>query len=173
MSGGVTPLARLVVGYALVLVDLRFNGFDLVPDLVGWGLVLWGLVPLTGRDGWFRLALGAAVVELMLALLGVGQPTGGIALLIDMVATMTFIFAVVTGIITAVDRDDVRAAGDPVRWTNLAVGLMVLFLVAAVDGDQVADLSDGVTLLVVLAGLGAVVWFLVFCWKQRAQPELV
>lgn len=168
-----TPLARLVVGYGLVLVDLRFNGFDLVPDLVGWGLVLWGLVPLTSRDGWFRLALGAAVVELILTLLGIGQPAGGITLLIDMVTTTTFIFAVVSGVITAVDRSDVRAAGDPVRWVNLVVGLVVLFLVAAVDGDQVADLNDGVTLLVVLAGLAAVVWFLVFCWKQREQPELV
>ena len=167
------PLARLVVGYLLVLVDLRIDGFDLVPDLVGWALVLWALVPLTRRSDWFRLALVAAVVELVLSLVEVRQPVGGLALLVDVGAGAAFIFAVVTGIIATVGREEVRAAGDPVRWTNLVMGLVAFVLVTMVDSGQVVDLGGGPILLVVLVGLGAVVWFLVFCWKQRAQPELV
>ena len=167
------PLTRLVLGYAVVLVDLRFNDFDLVPDLIGWALVLWGLLALLSRSGWFRVATGAAVVELLVAVLEANHPAGSLAGLIDVAASTTFVFAVVTGVITTVDRADVRAAGDPVRWTNLVMGLVAFVLVALVGSGQAVDLGGGAILLVVLVGLGAVVWFLVFCWKQREQPELV
>ena len=167
------PLARLVVGYTIVLVDLRFNGFDFVPDLIGWVLVLAGLLPLLGRSGWFQVATGAAVVELLVAALEANRPAGSMTGLIDVAASTTLVFAVVTGVIATVGRADVRAAGDPVRWTNLIMGLVAFVLVALVGGGGTVDLGGGAILLVVLVGLGAVVWFLVFCWKQRAQAELV
>ena len=167
------PLARLVVGYAIVLVDLRFNGFDFVPDLIGWALVLWGLLPLLSRSGWFRVATGAAVVELLVAALEANQSAGSLTGLVDLAASTTLVFAVVSGVIATVDRADVRAAGDPVRWTNLVMGLVAFVLVALVGSGETVDLGGGAILLVVLVGLAAVVWFLVFCWQQRAQPELV
>jgi hypothetical protein len=161
-----------VVGYVLVLVDLRFNGFDVIPDLIGWALVLWGLLPLLRRSGWFQVAIAAAVVEVFVAAIELTQPAGSLTGLTDIVAGTALVFAVVTGVIATVGRPDVRAAGDPVRWTNLIMGVVAFVLVALVDAGQTVNLR-GALPLVVFVGLGAVVWFLVFCWQQREQPELV
>ena len=81
-----TPLGMVVAGLVLVVVDFRYNGFDLVPDLVGWAVVLGGLVKLLARSRWFAAAAIAAAggiaigLPLLVAepgrLLGVGEGAG-------------------------------------------------------------------------------------------------
>jgi hypothetical protein len=48
----VTPLQKVAMGLVIVLVDAFFGGYDAVPDPVGWGMVIVGLLPLRARiDG--------------------------------------------------------------------------------------------------------------------------
>ena len=168
-----SPLTRFVLGFLVVLLDLRVGGVDLLPDLVGWILVLLGLVPLLRRSGWFQLAAGAAVLELVVSVAELTQPATGLPALIDSVATTVLLFAVTSGVIAGVGSQEVRAAGDPVRWTNLVLGVVSIILVALVDGGGTLEASTALIVILVLATLAAVVWFLVFCWQQREQPELV
>jgi hypothetical protein len=168
-----TPLARFVLGFLVVLLDLRFNGFDVLPDVVGWILVLLGLGPLLRRSGWFQLAAGAAVLELVVSVAELTQPATELPALVDSVATTVLLFAVTSGVIAGVGSREVRAAGDPVRWTNLVLGVVSIVLVALVEGGGTLEGSTAFVVILVLAALAAAVWFLVFCWQQRQRPELV
>lgn len=60
----------LSIGIAVVLVDLRLNKFDLLPDVVGWLLVLVALWDLAPRAVALHRALVAGVVGAVAALVG-------------------------------------------------------------------------------------------------------
>jgi hypothetical protein len=45
----VTPLQKVAMGLVIVFLSARFAGYDALPDPVGWGLAIAGLVPLRGR----------------------------------------------------------------------------------------------------------------------------
>jgi hypothetical protein len=45
----VTPLQKIAMGLLLVLLDVSFKGYDAVPDLAGWILVVLGLIGLRPR----------------------------------------------------------------------------------------------------------------------------
>jgi hypothetical protein len=171
----VPPLGRITVGFLVVLVDLRFNGLDIVPDLAGWALVLVGLSSLVGRSGWFQLASAAAAMELVASVFELLQPATGLAALVDAVAGPAVVLGVCSGVMATVANPGVRRTADVIRWLSVVLGLMDLaFRSAAVDGQQ--DLGGPAALAVVLfvvVALGVLVWFLVFCWRERQRPELV
>ena len=54
-------------GLVLVLVDLRLNGFDVLPDVVGWGMVLTGLWAMASLVAEFARARTAALAALVAA----------------------------------------------------------------------------------------------------------
>ena len=61
-----TPLQRIAMGLVIVVVD-TLGGYDLLPDVLGWALVLWGLAGLPGeRSGPAYAAVGALVTSLVL-----------------------------------------------------------------------------------------------------------
>ena len=61
-----TPLQRVAMGLVVVVVD-TLGGFDLLPDVLGWALVLWGLAGLPGdRAGLRYAAVVAAVTSVVL-----------------------------------------------------------------------------------------------------------
>jgi len=61
-----TPLQRVALGLVVVVVD-TLGGFDLLPDVLGWALVLWGLAGLPGdRAGLRYAAVVAAVTSVVL-----------------------------------------------------------------------------------------------------------
>ncbi|WP_372629346.1 hypothetical protein [Cohnella sp.] len=77
--------SRIAWGLALALIDVTINGFDLLPDVVGYGLLMAGLAKLVSRNRMYKLAWNAAAVQLILsvlALLGLTRSgfslTGGI-----------------------------------------------------------------------------------------------
>ena len=167
------PLTRFVIGFVVVLLDFRIDGFDLLPDLVGWTLVLTAVVALRRRSGWFRVAAVAAAIELLVSLTELTQAASELSALVDAVATTVLLFAVTSGVIAGVGTDEIRASGDPVRWTNLVLGVVSVLAVALLAGGGAPDAGTGLVLILVLASLAAAVWFLVFCWRQRSRPELV
>lgn len=167
------PLGRITVGYLLVLVDIRINGLDVIPDLAGWAVVLAGVASLLGRSGWFRLAAGAAAVELVTSAVELLQPPPTLATLVDAVASPAVVFGVCGGVMATVENPTVRATADAIRWLSLALGIVDLAVRALSDGQQdVGGLGALAVVLFVLVALGVMIWFLVFCWRERARPEL-
>jgi len=65
----VTPLQRIAMGLVITLIDSDIRGFDGVPDVLGWALVILGVRGLRGRvplSTLLPLAVVAAVVSLAL-----------------------------------------------------------------------------------------------------------
>lgn len=64
-----TPLQRIAMGLVITLIDSDIRGFDGVPDVLGWALVILGVRGLRGRvplSTLLPLAVVAAVVSLAL-----------------------------------------------------------------------------------------------------------
>src|SRR6478735_1618764 len=55
MKGPMTPLQRVAMGLVIVVVD-TLGGYDQLPDVLGWALVLWGLAGLPGDRSALRYA---------------------------------------------------------------------------------------------------------------------
>jgi hypothetical protein len=70
-----TPLQRVAMGLVIVVVD-TLGGYDLLPDVAGWALVLWGVGGLPGPDrgGLRGAALVAAVTSMALYPPAVHEP---------------------------------------------------------------------------------------------------
>ena len=69
-----TALGTVALGLALVLLDLRISGFDVVPDVLGWLLAIGGLGRLAPLAARFRTARGWAVGCAVLSLADLVQP---------------------------------------------------------------------------------------------------
>jgi hypothetical protein len=70
-----SPVGRIALGLTLVLADLRIGGLDVVPDVLGWVLVVAGLGRLGGRgSGRWRRVRSWAVVTGVLSLADLVHP---------------------------------------------------------------------------------------------------
>jgi hypothetical protein len=167
------PLGKLVVGLLLVIADFRIDGFDVVPDVIGWLVVLAGLLPLAGRSRGFAAAGAAAAVGVLLALPQLVAPPGPLPGFLEGVAETVMVFGTCTGVIALVTDPRVRRTANTIRWADLAVFAVGTVLGLGADGSlTVAGATAGLLLVLVVVTLGIVVWFLVFVWSQRHRPEL-
>ncbi|NBD23846.1 hypothetical protein [Paenibacillus glycinis] len=57
--------SRIVLGLTFELIDFRIMNFDLLPDVVGYLLVMWGAYRLSGGNRVFLIAWLAAAVQLL------------------------------------------------------------------------------------------------------------
>lgn len=153
------PLATAATGLVLVLVDLRFQGVDLVPDPVGWGLAAVALGSLQTLHRGFRVAGVAAWLAVIPSLpewVGVEHPLIGVAVSL---ALLVVLFAVCTAVMAVSPAR--RSTAAAVRWLGLGLtaALALAILAASVEG------SVGVLVLTVgLADLVVVVWFVVLLY---------
>ena len=169
-----TPLGKVVVGLLLVFVDLRIDGFDVVPDVIGWALALIGLHPLSRRHGGFLAAAVAAGIGIVLALPQQLVEPGSVLRTLEAVAETVLVFGTCTGIIALVAEPSVRRTANRIRWTDLGLGLLATLLGLALGQDS--SLSGGAVvpvLVLALATIAVVIWFLVFLWRNRHRPELL
>ncbi|XID92708.1 hypothetical protein ACF3MZ_30360 [Paenibacillaceae bacterium WGS1546] len=69
--------SQLSWGLGFALLDFRFDGFDVLPDFIGYALLLAGLSKLIPFDRRFRLAWAAAGILLGISIAQLfGLPTG-------------------------------------------------------------------------------------------------
>lgn len=161
------------MGLVIVLVSARFAGIDALPDPVGWGLVVAGLLPLRRRiplGGWaLALAVVAGVIAVPLVapaledrLTASGQ--WGLSL-----PQTLFCVVLSTSLCTVADRAGHREAVrfGLLRWAFVAVALGPVL----VYGGGVAALITPVAVLAVLANL-ALVYYL-FKVSRRGYGEPV
>jgi hypothetical protein len=168
----VAPLRVVVLGLVMVVIDLRFNGFDFVPDPAGWVIVAMALAALTQRDGLFGLAAAAAALSCLLSLPDLVNPTTDTGLgLAQAVALEAVIFATCTGVMAVLPG---RARiGNLIRWSSLIVAILVTGIGLAFgdeNGGEPALAVVGVPLI--LVGVGIYIWFLVFLWQSSTDEPV-
>ncbi|WP_377642603.1 hypothetical protein [Oryzobacter terrae] len=170
-------LSLVGVGLLVVFLDLRIEGFDLIADPVGWGLVAAGASRLRERHpAGFDLAryaaVAAAVTSAVEAVLVLGSPGAGAWL--SVVVTLLDL-AVVVGLCTALaalldaagDRRSASArlirAGD-VALTVVMAPLLAWGAVAGLDGSMSSYEAAGAGLVflgVLVVGVALRLWLVV------------
>lgn len=159
-----------VAGLGLVVNDFRFNGFDLIPDLLGWGVVLVGLTKLAGRSPWFTAARVAAAFGVLLGIpLLIAEP-GRVLSTVEGIVLCVVVFGTCTAIGEIVERT--RATANLIRWSFLTLTVVALLVSVLVGPTEVSDGGVPVLVLAVLVAFALLAWFLVFLWTNRTDPAL-
>ncbi|GAB3990876.1 hypothetical protein [Nocardioides marmoraquaticus] len=154
------PLQWVALGYLLVLLDLPVAGWDVLPDPVGWALVVAALVAVPR----WRTAVGvpavaapalALVVALVLyvpGLVAIGDPALAWAVSLPQVAAAALL-AFAMSEATPGRRGSWRLAG----WLQVAVGVIP---VAVLGGGTAGAGLVGLAAFVAVAASLYLVWLL-------------
>jgi len=178
--------SRIAWGLALELADFRINGFDVFPDIVGYGLLLAGLGPLSSRGRGFRIAwmaagvqfAGAAIqllgIRIGFSLTGGEQPeVGQVALTaLSTAAELALLWGIFEGIrALATVKGNAGIAGSAIagRGVALVAGSSLLFLYPFLLNFEFHPLA-AMLLLMTLGALLSSVWALLLA--RRAGREL-
>ncbi len=160
-------IRRLLWGTAIIVVDLRIDGFDLAIDVAGAALIAWAVVDLHHRfpepRPQSRLMLAAAVITLAggasdLVSTTAAELSGGrFTLWAALVSTAQVFGSWALAMVLAVNLSSVPAVGS--LWSQTARDLRVWALPFAVVIDLLAvvDLAQGLFLLFVIPVLYALV----------------
>lgn len=163
-----TPMGLVVWGMLLVAVDLRIDTFDVLPDPVGWLLVVVGALALRSHSRWFGLVVLAGSLGVMISAPQVLGPLDSTPFeLASTLAETVVVFGMCSGIRDAISQDQgIRTTAHRIRVADLLLVALLMALVLA--GPDLAP----VLLVAVLATLGVFVWFCVFLLGHRRHPEL-
>ncbi|NIA22226.1 MAG: hypothetical protein GWP05_09765 [Anaerolineaceae bacterium] len=135
----------ILVGLVFSLVDIvRYEGFDLLPDLVGYGLIFLGLGPLAGHERKLRTARRLAAVLIVLSPLTLyekmavlGEHGGNIYqynLLAPLVLPVMILHLVMVWYLfagtseLAFESRDFRLGEDALNWRNLYVAVAAMVI---------------------------------------------
>ena len=167
ITGGTTPLKPLAAtawGLLLVVLDLRIDDLDLLPDPVGWLVVLLAVGSLSRLHRAFAVAAAAAALGLVASVPDWMAPGQSLVAMATSVAETVLVFATCTGIMSlAPDR---RASANAIRWWDLGLSVAlvpVLALAAADPAFGVAAVLLGIAALVVL------ICFVVLLFRTAGQ----
>ena len=167
-----TPLGMVAAGLGLVVLDLRYNGLDLVPDLAGWAVVLGGLAKLLTRSRWFTGAAIAAAGGIAIGIpLLVAQP-GRLLGAVESVVMAVVVFGTCSGIRDVTVGDRTRDQANLIRWTCLVLTSVALAVGLFVEPTVVTGFAGLGVVVAALAALAFVAWLLVFLWTNREDPAL-
>lgn len=164
-----TPPARVAWGLLLVFIDLRFNGFDVIPDMLGWVLIVWGAAALRGRSGWFELAGAGGIVGTVLSVPLLLAEPGPALMVVEALAQTAVVFGTCSGVRAVTGEASVTRTADGIRWLDLGL-LVVLLLAWSVTGPVPVETVWAIPLAVV--SFGVVIWFLVFLFRLTGHPTL-
>lgn len=189
MSNSRTPLGTIVGGFLLVIMDFRINEIDLLPDVIGWPLMAWAASRLSGRSGWFAAVTAAGVVGFVVAATLLALDPGPVRHAADVArsaAEVVVVFGPCSGIRALSVSPATRRTAAIIRWLDLGLTVLACAVAVAVTGtlagmaetgqvgtgEGVALAGGGVLVLLVVAMLVVLAWFLVFTWGARREPEL-
>jgi hypothetical protein len=154
----VTPLQKVAMGLVIVFLTARFAGYDALPDPIGWGLAIAGLVPLRARlpqgDSLLALAVLAGLISVPLVLPAVNDrltPSGQWGLGVPQTA---FCLLLSISLATLAERADEPVAK---RFGLLRTAyIVVLFLPVLVYGGGVTELAIPMAVLSVVSNVALV-----------------
>ncbi|QWC84223.1 hypothetical protein KLP28_11560 [Nocardioidaceae bacterium] len=173
------PLTLVVIGFLVVIADLRADGFDLLPDPIGWVLVVIGLAPLRGRHPGFSVAYGTAIALVPLSLLllsSVDLLDGAAARAASLLDTLTTV-AVEAGVLLGVAALTARERTRRIALVALAGAALAAVIGAAsalfapVEQTTVSGGSAALLVVVVVAVLVLLLAALLWLYRVGAEPE--
>jgi len=148
------PLRTMAWGLLLVIIDIRVEHVDLVPDPVGWVMALVAAQRLAARHAAFTAVLAACVVGLVCSVPDWFGVTGELLTIPTAVAETVVVFATCVAIMALLPSR--RGTANAVRWWDLELLLAGWLLVA------VARNEPGAAVLVVALALAQLVVLVVF-----------
>lgn len=177
---GMNGLRLAGCGMLIVLADLKFDGFDVLVDAVGWVLVLIGLSRLTRLDAEFSPAKTLTGPAIIISFSEISMPEGAspqtVAIFV-LVTTAAVVVVTCTALMRAAKRAGDEATvtmASQVRSAN-ALTTLVAVVIAILSGGEPSDVTGGAGLLVVLlviAGFAASLWFIVLLVSRADRPYL-
>lgn len=163
-----TPLGGSVLGMAIVAMDASLNGFDLLMDPVGWGILAVMVGRLADVRPAFRIAsvaswLGALVTLPQL----VGEVWGVLPEVLVVVLQTVVLVSMCTGMIAVIGTGHRSATGlNVIRWADVATTAAYLVLLFVVIRTPV------VVVPLALATVVVAVCFVVMTWTLRNHEGL-
>ena len=166
-AGALRRMRPLAWGLLLVVLDLRIEGLDLVPDPVGWLVALVALGPLASRHSGFAAAVAGCGLGLLVSLPDWVQPESTWLGLVATAAETLVVVGTCTALMVLLPRR--RAGAATIRAWNLGLTVVAVALgavAAAGEGVPVA-----LVLLVVVAALVALACFLVLLFQVAGDAR--
>lgn len=157
----------LVAGLLIVVVDLRFGGFDVIIDPVGWMFVVAALLGLTRLHPGFVGAAVAATIGILVGCATLLGEAGPVLRQLEGIATTGVVFGTCTALIALATSPRDRGTANTIRWLDLgltALGFVPLLITGGETVEVGAELAVVIVPLVILA-LGVLIWFLVLVWR--------
>lgn len=150
--------SQLFWGLLLVVLDFSINNFDLLPDLLGYVILMFGCSGLLGVSPSFSRARLAAGILVLLSVIQFFNPTPSAAFgLVWSIADACMIWWLLGGIMDqakALERPDLRT-----RASNRRVAYVFLMALAALAGLDPIDTQISGSVI----GIGLVVGILIVC----------
>ena len=163
-----TPLQKVAMGLVVVVVDAYFGDIDAVPDVLGWAMVLLGLVDLRGRlqsyGSLMLLATAATIVSVVLLwpdLLASAPESAGWALSLPQIGFSILLCGAVAELCSSTDAGDARRFSW-LRWVFVVVALAP----AVLYGGGLDVLEVPVAVVTVAAN----VLLIYFLFRVSARP---
>lgn len=168
------PLYRIAAGFLITSLALRINGFDLLVDVIGWVLVVFGLSRMEASvDPAFRRARVSAIVTGVISCaVPIGLTVNSVIGLLYTLSTQVTIWLIAEGIIArARNAGDASTAStfNVLRWilaTVIAVGWLVSYAVTSPQG------LGTIALILAVVGFVATIWFIIRLYRSARLPYL-
>jgi hypothetical protein len=176
---GAHPLRslRLVFwGLIAVVIDVRIDGPDVVPDPVAWLVALVGVARLARLHPGFGVAAVGCGLGLLVSLPDWAQPGDGSTGLLTGVAETGVVFGTCTGLIALLPAR--RATAARVRGWDLGLMLAVAALsglagLAGLDGTGAGGPLTALVVVLAVATVVVLVCFLVLLFRvSGSEPEI-
>jgi hypothetical protein len=161
------PLRTMAWGLLLVIVDLRVDHVDLVPDPIGWVIALVAGQRLVARHVAFWAVLAACAVGLLCSLPAWVGVTGVLVTAPVVVAETVVVFATCSAVMALLPGR--RGTANALRWWDLGLllGGWLVVAVARQDSD-----FDALVIVLAIAQLVVLVWFVVLLFgASREHPD--
>lgn len=167
----VHPLALLAAGQVLVILDFRVNGFDLVPDPLGWAMGVAAMSSLAALHHGFVFVGWASFNGVVVSLPDWVDPDAFAWLLDLMFGALSVLLVVATCTAIADILPGRAASARAVRsWTLVTTAALVLTILLSTAAPDL-DLLVLVVGLVGLVGLGVHLWFVVLLVGCSTLPR--
>jgi len=178
--------SRIVWGLVVNLIDIRFNQFDVLPDALGYGLLLAGFAKLIPAERRFRIAWLAAGVQFVLSVLQLfGAPAASVPIgngeipspaamamiSLSTASELALLYGLFSGIGTMAAREGKTGLADSAKagWAfAFVVGTVVLILLPFQLNPGNSDLRNGLVLLTVCS-LVSGIWAILLARGARRQ----
>lgn len=153
-----SSLGRIFWGELLVILDLRINGFDVLPDVIGYFLVALGCQALTAESKKYSTAATCSWILVAASIAAFFVP-GDVALpfgLVFMVVDCTMVWFLLGGIIDYVlerERADLaqKAAARRIAYILImAITMLAIFSAGSAHGLGVVAVVGLICMLIVM-----------------------